>query len=110
MRSEAVAPDELSLATSYLTGVFPIRFETTTAIAAALSVLMLHGLPEDYYDRYRDNVALITTEKVLSAAQRYLDPSAFQMLVVGDPNIVRAPLEAMQFGPIILYDAQGKEI
>ncbi len=110
IRSESVAPDELSLATSYLTGVFPIRFETTTAIAAALSVLMLHGLPEDYYDRYRDNVALITTEKVLSAAQRYLDPSAFQMLVVGDPNIVRAPLEAMQFGPIILYDAQGKEI
>lgn len=110
IRAEAVTPDELSLATSYLTGVFPIRFETTNAIAAALSVLTLHGLPEDYYDRYRDNVASITTDQVLTAAQRYLNPSAFQMVVVGDPNIVRAPLEAMQFGPMLLYDAQGKPL
>lgn len=110
IRAEAVAPDELSLATSYLTGVFPIRFETTTAIAAALAVLTLHGLPEDYYDRYRDNVASITNESVLAAAQRYLNPSAFQMVVVGDPNIVRGPLEAMQFGPMMLYDVQGKPL
>jgi zinc protease len=110
IRAEAVTPDELSLATSYLTGVFPIRFETTTAIAAALSVLTLHGLPENYYDRYRDNVASITSERVLAAAQRYLDPSAFQMVVVGDPNIVRGPLEAMQFGPILTYDVQGKPL
>jgi len=110
IRTEAVTPDELSLATSYLTGVFPIRFETTTAIAAALSVLTLHGLPNDYYDRYRENVASVTSEKVLAAAQRYLSPSAFQMVVVGDPSIVRAPLEAMQFGPIMLYDTQGKPL
>lgn len=110
IRAEAVTADELSLATSYLTGVFPIRFETTTAIAAALSVLALHGLPEDYYDRYRENVASITSEKVLAAARRYLDPSAFQMVVVGDPNIVRAPLEAMQFGPVLMYDTQGKPL
>jgi zinc protease len=110
IRAEAVTPDELSLATSYLTGVFPIRFETTTAIAAALSVLTLHGLPEDYYDRYRDNVASITSEKVLAAAQRYVNPAAFQMVVVGDPNIVRGPLEAMQFGPLFLYDTQGKPL
>ena len=54
IRAEAITPDELSLATSYLDGVFPIRFETTSAIAAALSVLALHGLPDDYYDRYRE--------------------------------------------------------
>src|SRR6185503_11550564 len=51
IRAEPVAADELSLATSYLDGVFPIRFETTAAIAAALSVLVIHRLPEDYYDR-----------------------------------------------------------
>jgi len=32
------------------------------------------------------------------------------MVVVGDPNIVRGPLEAMQFGPIFLYDTQGKPL
>ena len=49
IRAEAISPDELSLATSYLEGVFPIRFETTAAIAAALSVLEIHDLPDEFH-------------------------------------------------------------
>jgi zinc protease len=108
IRSEAISADELSLATSYLDGVFPIRFETTAAIAAALSVLVLHGLPEDYYDRYRARVRAISTEQILDAARRHLHPESLQMVVVGDPATIRAPLEAMDFGSVTLYDAQGQ--
>jgi zinc protease len=108
IRAEAISPDELSLATSYLDGVFPIRFETTAAIAAALSVLVLHGLPDDYYDRYRARVRAITTEQILDAAQRHLHPDTLQMVVVGDPSTVRAPLEAMNFGAARLYDTLGQ--
>jgi zinc protease len=108
IRAEAISIDELSLATSYLDGVFPIRFETTAAIAAALSVLVLHGLPDDYYDRYRARVRAITTEQILEAAQRHLHPDALQMFVVGDPSVVRAPLEAMNFGATTLYDTLGQ--
>lgn len=108
IRAETISPDELSLATSYLDGVFPIRFETTAAIAAALSVLVIHGLPEDYYDRYRDRVRAITTEQILHAAQRYLHPEALQLVVVGDPAAIRAPLMGLGFGPITVYDALGE--
>ena len=108
IRAEAISPDELSLATSYLDGVFPIRFETTSAIAAALSVLVIHGLPDDYYDRYRDRVRAITTEQIFQAAQRYLHPDALQMAVVGDPAAIRAPLDQLGFGPITVYDAFGQ--
>jgi zinc protease len=108
IRAEAISIDELSLATSYLDGVFPIRFETTAAIAAALSVLVLHGLPDDYYDRYRARVRAITTEQILEAAQRHLHPDALQMVVVGDPSVVRAPLKAMNFGATTLYDTLGQ--
>jgi len=108
IRSEAISPDELSLATSYLDGVFPIRFETTAAIAAALSVLVLHALPDDYYDRYRARVRAITSDQILEAAQRHLHPDALQMVVVGDPSVVRAPLEAMNFGATTLYDTLGQ--
>ena len=44
IRADEIATDELSLATSYLDGVFPIRFETTAAIAAALANLVIHDL------------------------------------------------------------------
>ena len=110
IRAEAISPSELSLATSYLDGVFPIRFETTSAIAAALAVLALHGLPDDYYDRYRARVRAITTEQILEAAQRHLHPDSLQMVVVGDPAAVRAPLEAMNFGKATLYDTLGSPL
>jgi zinc protease len=108
IRSEAISTDELSLATSYLDGVFPIRFETTTAIAAALSVLVLHDLPDGYYDRYRERVRAVTAADILHAAQRYLHPDAIQMVVVGDPGAVRAPIERLGFGRITLYDTLGQ--
>jgi zinc protease len=110
IRAEAIAPSELSLATSYLDGVFPIRFETTSAIAAALAVLAIHALPDDYYDRYRSHVRAITTEQILEAARRHLHPDSLQMVVVGDPAAVRAPLEAMNFGALTLYDALGSPL
>ena len=108
IRADRVGEDELSLATSYLDGVFPIRFETTSAIAAALSVLVVHGLPEDYYDRYRERVRAVTREQILEAAQRHLHPEALQMVVVGDPSVVRERLTSLEFGPVALYDAAGQ--
>jgi zinc protease len=107
MRAEPISADELSLATSYLDGVFPIRFETTAAIAAALSTLVLHNLPEDYYDRYRERVRALTAEQILHAARTYLHPDQLQMVVVGDPAVVRGPLEALGFGKTTLYDTHG---
>jgi zinc protease len=110
IRAELIAPEELSLATSYLDGVFPIRFESTSAIAAALAVLVIHALPGDYYDRYRENVRAATCEQVLEAARHYIHPDRLQMVVVGDPVAIRTPLEAMGFGPIKVYDSQGELI
>lgn len=110
MRAEPISADELSLATSYLDGVFPIRFETTSAIAAALGVLVLHKLPEDYYDRYRERVRALTAEQILNAARTYLHPDDLQMVVVGDPSIVRGPLEALGIGKTTVYDTHGNPI
>ena len=70
MQAEPVSGEELSLATSYLDGVFPIRFESTAAIAGALATLVIHGLPEDYYDRYRERVRAMTVDQILDAAKR----------------------------------------
>jgi len=108
IRAGRVTEDELSLATSYLDGVFPIRFETTVAIAAALSVLVVHGLPEDYYDRYRERVRGVTRDQIFEAAQRHLHPEALQVVVVGDPAVVQPRLAALEFGPVALYDAAGQ--
>lgn len=100
MRSEAVSESELSLATSYLDGVFPIRYETTGSIAGALAALVVYGLQDDWYDSYRDRIRAVTTADVLSAAQLYVRPDELQIVVVGDAAAIREPLAALGVGPV----------
>jgi predicted Zn-dependent peptidase len=99
--------EELSLATSYLDGVFPIRYETTSAIAGALASLVVYGLPDDYFDRYRENIRSVTSADVLAAARQHLHPDQLQLAVVGDPKTVRAPLEGLQLGPTLVFSSEG---
>jgi zinc protease len=107
MRQEPVSADELSLATSYLAGVFPIRYETTTAIANALAVMTIYGLDADYFDRYRDQIRAVTAQEVLEAAQRHIHPERLRLVVVGDPALIATPLAALDIGPVQLHDSDG---
>jgi len=110
IRAESVLDSELSLATSYLDGVFPIRYETTAAIATALANLTIYGLPEDYFDTYRQRVRAVTADDVRDAARKYLRPDELQLVVVGDPAGVREQLESLGAGPVAVYDAEGKPV
>jgi zinc protease len=92
IRTTEIGEEELTLATSYLDGVFPIRYETTSAIAAALANLVIHDLPEDYYDEYRTCVRGVTTSGVLRAARQHLHPEHLRIIVVGDPKLIAEPL------------------
>lgn len=109
MRTEKVSAEELSLATSYLEGVFPIRYETTAAIARALSAMVVYGLPPDYFDTYRDRVRAVSAPDVLRAAREFLRPEELQLVAVGDPTAVREPLDAMDLGPLQSYDTEGTQ-
>ncbi len=100
MQTEEIGPEELTLATSYLEGVFPIRYETTASIASALAILETYRLPENYYDTYRAMIAGVTTADVLQAARRFVEAEKLQVLVVGNPELVRTPVEALGIGPV----------
>jgi zinc protease len=108
MRTEEIGEDELTLATSYLDGVFPIRYETTSAIASALANLVIHELPDDYYDRYRERVRAVTTAGVLRAAQQHLHPDELRIVVVGDPATIAEPLAAATGRPVETISPAGE--
>lgn len=100
MRTEPISESELSLATSYLEGVFPIRYETTAAIAAALATLAIYDLPADWYDTYRARMSAVTVNDVLEAARAHIHPESLQIVIVGDTGAIREPLQALAFGPV----------
>ncbi|NUQ21129.1 MAG: insulinase family protein, partial [Gemmatimonadaceae bacterium] len=110
MRSEPIAEDELTLATSFLSGVFPIRYETTAAVATALANLVVYGLDDSYFDTYRANIQSVTTTDVLEAAQRHLRPERLRVVVVGDPAQVAQPLGALDVGEVSIYDPEGSPL
>ncbi len=109
MREERVSDEELSLAVSYLDGVFPIRFETTAAIAGGLANVEIFQLPSSYFDTYRERVRAVSSEDVLRAAKTHLDPGKLQIVVVGPPEVLKPGLEALGVGAVTVH-APGDEL
>jgi zinc protease len=109
MREEKVSPDELSLATAYLDGVFPIRYETTNAVAQAIAIAQVYGLRDDYYTRYRERIRAVTADDVLRAARNFLHPERLLVLAVGDAAAIRAPMEQLDAGPVSVHEAPAED-
>ena len=110
MRTSEIGNEELTLATSYLDGVFPIRYETTAAIATALANLVIHALPDSYYDEYRERVRNVSVQDVLRAAQQHLHPDQLRIVVVGDPAVIAAPLADAYGLPVDVVNPDGAEV
>lgn len=105
MRDAPIQGEELDLATKYLAGVFPIRYETTGAVASALTIATVYGLPDDYFTTYRDHIRAVTREDVLRVAQTHLHPEALQVLAVGNASAITDPLAALNIGTPIVTTA-----
>jgi zinc protease len=107
MREETVDAAELSLATDYLDGVFPIRYETTHAVAEAIATADVFGLGIDYFSRYRERVRAVTAADVRRVAEAHLHPGELLVVAVGDAKAIRDPLERMAIGPIQVHLADS---
>ena len=110
IREEPVSEAELSLAISYLVGVFPIRFETTAEVAGGLANVEIFRLPTDYFATYRDRVSAVTAQDVLRVAQTHLDPSRLQVVVVGDATAIEASIAALELGAVTIYDPADADV
>jgi zinc protease len=109
MREAPITGDELSLATSFLVGVFPLRFESTQAVASALASQRILGLPLDYYDTYRAAISGVSTSEIHRVAIEHFEPSALQLIVVGDGLKLRDALAALEFGPLVEHTPEAIE-
>ncbi len=107
MRTDRISEEELSLARDYLDGVFPIRYETTTAIASALANLVIYKLNVDYYDTYRTRVRAVTRDDVLQAAQNHLHPQQLQTVIVGDAAAIRNSIAHLGLGELRVHATQN---
>ena len=84
MREGLVTQEELSDAKDYLTGSFPLRFDTNRKVANFLAQVEYFQLGLDYPDRYADFIKKVTREDVQRVAQKYLKPETLITVIVAN--------------------------
>jgi zinc protease len=107
MRREGVSEEELEFSRKGLIGSFALSFETPFQIAGALQSIALYGLPDDYYEHYRDNLASVSLDAVRRVAGTTLEAAAMAVVIVADAGQTRGSLETLGRGPVVMLDSGG---
>ncbi|MGF1462790.1 MAG: M16 family metallopeptidase [Maricaulaceae bacterium] len=78
--------EEVDDAKAYLTGVYPLAFDSNIKIANRLSQLRASDLPIDYWSKHTGYIEAVTQADVARVAKRLFHPSRFSFVVVGEPK------------------------
>ena len=86
MAAEGLTEDELEEAKAYLTGAYPLRFDSNASIARIMVGMQMDDLGLDYVKTRNGKVNAVTTDDVRNVAKRLYRPEDLQFVVVGQPE------------------------
>jgi predicted Zn-dependent peptidase len=95
LTKEPVTDAELSAAREYMINSFMFGFTSPASIVTQRARLEYYGYPDGYLEQYRHNIAKITKADILQAAQKYLHPDQFKLVVIGDAAKFDQPLSSL---------------
>lgn len=107
IRTGDVEDQELNDTKNYMMGVFPATVQSASDVAGRLLDMELYDLPHDYFDRYRENIAVVSKEDVEQVAKRHIDPDRAVIVIVGNAKQIREPLGELGV-PVHEMDIDGK--
>ena len=87
MAKSGVTAEELKDAKTYLTGSYPLRFDSNSSIANQLLGIQLENLGIDYVEKRNGMIEAVTREDVQRAAKRILGSGKWLVAVVGQPDL-----------------------
>ncbi len=74
LKLNGVTNEELERAKSFYIGHFPLSMETPAQIASKVLNQEFYGLPDDYLEKYLDNIKAVSMEDVDRTIKKILDP------------------------------------
>ncbi|MHC4138858.1 MAG: M16 family metallopeptidase [Planctomycetota bacterium] len=95
LKSSGVTREELDSAKSFYVGHYPLSMETPAQIASKIIVQEFYGLPEDYIDKYLDNVRAVSMEDIDGAIKRVLDPGNVVITLVSKAEDILEEAKAL---------------
>jgi zinc protease len=84
--AEGLTEEELATTKTYLTGSYPLRFDSNANIAGILVGMQMEGLPIDYALTRNARIEAVTMDDIRRVAQRIYLPDALHFVVVGQPT------------------------
>jgi zinc protease len=103
LRERPVTDEELQLAKESQINSFVFGFENSHSVVSRQMSQTFFGYPEDYLARYREHIAAVTAADVQRVAQKFINLSRQQIVLVGDPTEFSDAL--MDFGlPVVEVD------
>ena len=107
---QGALPGELEFAKSSIIRKFPSNFETYKQVATNLAGLILHSLPDNYFNTYLQNVNSVSMDSVNDAAKKYISPEQVITVLVGEKDKIINQLDELKLGEVIEVDERGNLI
>lgn len=105
--SRPVTDEELQTAKDSLIQRLPAMFSSVSSVNNAVATIWTQGLPDDYYQRYAQNIRAVSKEDVVRVAKQYIDLDHLAIVIVGDRATIESPLKATGIAPITVLDIEG---
>lgn len=86
LRDKGISREELANAKTYLTGSFPLRFDSSPNIAGLLVAVQSDRLGLDYLEKRNSLVDKVTLADIRRVAKRFMKPENLILVVVGEPK------------------------
>ena len=107
---EGITDNELDFARSSVIRRYPGNFETYGQVSANLASLVLHSLPNNYFNTYIDSLSGLNIEDVNKVAIENIFPEKLSILIVGDKNLILNQLQGLNISDIIELNIWGRKI
>ncbi len=88
----------------------PGQWETNSSVNSSVADLVRFDLPDDYYQKYDENVRNLTITDITKVSKTVVKPDAVNWFMVGDRAKIVSKLDELGFDNIIEIDADGNPI
>jgi predicted Zn-dependent peptidase len=108
LRDQKVPDGELDEAKRSIVASFALSLEKPVELLGDEIVRKIYGFPPDYWDSYPAKVMAVTADDIQRVTRKYINPDNLQVVAVGDLSKIKSVME--NYGPVEVYDAEGKKV
>jgi zinc protease len=100
LKTEPFTEAELTSAKDQLLNSFIFRYDSKEKIISTAAQLEFYGYPPDFLEKYRAGIEAVTIADLERVAKKYIDPSKFAVLIVGNESQFGTALTDLKLGPV----------